>query len=198
MERRDFEAVVALQAVCFPDLDASLLWRAAHLERHISIFAEGQWVGEIDGGVVASCSNTLIAEERWLAGAEWESTVGGPLLATFDPRGTTLYGLDISVHPEHRGRGIARAFYERRFDLVRRRGLDRYGTSCRIPGYRAWSEVHPGLDQQAYVDAVCDGSIADGTLTPLLRIGLRPISVLKGSMQDPESGDAAVKLEWKA
>lgn len=193
MQRSDIAAAVELQALAFPPpFDPDLLWAAEHLTRHLEIFPEGQWVGIRDGQLVGSCSNTRISEAVWRDSKTWDETTGGPFLETFDANGTTLYGLDVSVHPDYRRRGIGRLFYERRYQYGRQQALTRYGTGCRLPGFLA-----SGLtDADQYVAEVARGDREDRTLTPLLRYGLRFIMTKENYMEDAESRNAAAILEW--
>lgn len=190
---RHVAGVVGLQAACFPPpFPAELLWSEAHLLRHMEIFPAGQFVAVRDGAVIGSASSLIIGEESWRAHKPWEETTGGHFLPAHDPMGTTLYGADVSVHPEFRGQGVARALYEARFELVRSLGLTRYGTACRLPGFQA-----SGLaDQAEYCRQAEKGERTDPTLTPLLRLGCRLVAIARGYMDDPESGDAAAVLEW--
>jgi len=191
------EGVVALQRACFPaPFPEELLWQTAHLERHIDLFPEGQFVALLGDEVIASASATLISEARWNAHLNWDATVGGPLLATFDPAGSTLYGLDISVHPAHRGLGLGRRLYEARFDLVRSGRASRYGTACRLPGYRDFALANPGITVEQYADSVVKDLIQDRTLTPLLRYRLTYLTVIRDYMEDYESQNSAALLEW--
>lgn len=193
MRRDDVEAAVALQKEAFPPpFSEDLHWDPEHLRTHVRLFPEGQFVAEAGGSVVGSCSNCVISEERWQSHSPWGRTVGGPFLRNHDAHGTTLYGLDITVHRGLRRQGVGRAFYERRFELVRRLGLNRYGTACRIPGFAASGIA----TAEGYVESVVRGETTDRTLTPLLRYGLLPGGVIQKFMPDPESGDAAAVLEW--
>lgn len=191
MQNADIAGVVALQSLCFPPpFDPELLWKAEHLDHHLAVFPRGQFVARLpDKTVIASCSNTIIGEANWQSHSNWDETVGGYFLETLDPNGTTLFGLDISVHPEWRGQGIAKALYKSRFDLVQQLELTRYGTACRIPDWHL-----SDLQVAEYVSAVERGERVDRTLTPLLRLGLRLIQVLENHMHDPESGNAACVL----
>jgi GNAT superfamily N-acetyltransferase len=107
--------------------------------------------------------------------------------------GSTLYGLDITVHPDYRRQGIGRAFYDQRFDVVRRGAkLVRFGTGCRLPDFRSSGLACPA----DYAERVAGGMLTDRTLTPLLRYGLTYVGVIDNYMVDEESGDAAALLEW--
>lgn len=184
---------VSLQAACFPPpFDPELLWKPEHLERHIETFPEGQMAAIIDGHLAGTASSLIIAEEVWQAHMDWDRTVGGHFLRNHDRQGSTLYGADISVHPEHRGRGVARALYDARFDLVRKRGLMRYGTAVRMPDFADSQCVTPA----EYARQVEGGVLIDRTLTPMLRIGLNLVGVAENHMEDAESGNAAAILEW--
>lgn len=192
MAPNDIPGAVGLQKACFPDpFPEDLLWSAEHLVRHIGVFPDGQFVAEREGVIVASASSTLISEVGYQAHGSWDSTVGGPFLKTFDPNGTTLYGLDISVHPGFRGKGLARELYDQRFDLVRRLGLVRYATGCRLPDFG-----RSGLDLDTYLGEVRAGVRTDRTLTPLLRMGLTLIGGANDYMEDEESSNCAALLEW--
>ncbi len=195
----DVPGIVALQAACFPPpFPASLLWHPEHLIRHLDVFPYGQFVAMGSGEVLGSASSLIVSEDAWCSHGSWEKTTGGFFFDRHDPDGTTLYGADISVHPDWRGRGLARALYEARFGLVRRMGLKRYGTTCRIPGWKQWTylDPHPNPMQEAYCEHVVRGRHVDRVLTPLLHIGLRYVGVVYGNMEDEESGNAAAILEW--
>ena len=134
----DIEGTVLLQRACFPaPFPEELLWKSNNLANHLKVFPAGQFVATYNGQVIGSASNLLISEERWQAHAGWEDTVGGFDFLNYDPHGTTLYGADISVHPDFRKIGVARALYQKRFEVVVARKLQRYGTACRIPDFAA-------------------------------------------------------------
>ena len=200
-QMEDIAGIVVLQQACFPPpFPQSLLWRAEHIERHLEVFPEGQLVAVTGDEVVGSASSLLILEQVWQAHQPWEQTTGGFFFEGHDPAGRTLYGADISVHPNWRGRGVGRELYRTRFEVVRRLRLTRFGTACRLPGWRAWAEARnaAGLptSQEDYCEEVCLGEAVDSTMTPLLRYGLEYVGVAHGHMEDEESGDAAAILEW--
>lgn len=190
----DAEAVAGLQPSAFPPpFDPAYHWRARHIAAHVRNFPEGQFVAEEEEQIVASSSNVLLDEETW---TKHRMTGEHPYGVNFPPptgEPTTLYGADIAVHPDFRRRGIARAIYAARFDLVRRLDLVRYGTACRMPDYSADSDRR---DPSAYALAVVEGSLSDRTMTPLLKMGLSFLNVVPSTWPDVESGGASAILEW--
>jgi GNAT superfamily N-acetyltransferase len=197
MTPADVPEAVAMQKLAFPPpFNEDYHWDPEHLLGHIALFPEGQFVAAAEGRVVGTCSNTIIPEASWQERAGWYRTVGGPDLRNFTRSGTTLYGLDITVHPEFRRQGVGRGFYEARYAFIRSAGLRRYGTGCRIPDYRAYLADHPGVSVEEYAEEVANGKATDRTLTPLLRYGLRFLGVIRNYMPDFESNDAGALLEW--
>lgn len=195
MRSQDIPGVLALQRLAFPPpFDPSLLWQREYLSRHLDVFPEAQFVAlNPNGCVVGSASNCLISRERWSNHTTWEEAVGGYMFSAFDPDGSVLFGADVSVHPDHRKRGIARSLYEARFDLCRHR-VWKYATACRLPGAREAISMTGTVEN--YVEQVAKGNLADPTLSPLLKMGLRITGVAHNYMHDEESLDCACRLEY--
>jgi len=185
--------VVSLQRECFPEpFPIDSLWQATHIENHLQLFPEGQFVVTLNSEVIASCTNMLISLPDWQKHEPWEDATGGLALPNHNPAGTVLYGIDISVHPSHRNQGLAKILYNARFDLVKSLKLTKYGTVCRIPDFHL-SKI---LTITEYVNQVLNQSKTDRTLTPLLRMGLTYTGIIENYMHDEESGNAGVILEW--
>lgn len=192
------EGVVSLQRACFPHpFPEELLWASEHLLRHMSLFPDGQFVAMDSDRVVASASATRISESKWQGHQNWDETVGGAFLETFCQDGNTLYGLDISVHPEYRGKGLGRSLYNLRFEAVRKLGLVRFGTACRLPDYLTYAETIQNVSVEEYASLVASQKVIDRTATPLLRYGLTYVGVIHDYMEDSESGNAAALMEWQ-
>lgn len=188
----DIASIVALQRVCFPyPFPEELLWKPEHIESHLQRFREGQFVAISDSRVVGSCTNMLVSHETWNTHLDWESVTGGLALPRHNPNGSVIYGIDIGVHPDLRGQGIARKLYQARFDLAKASDWQ-YGTVCRIPGFSQSED----LTTESYANRVVTGELVDQTLTPLLKIGLTHVGIISGYMEDPESGNAGAILKW--
>lgn len=193
LEEKWIPGAVALQRLCFPaPFPEDHLWQPHHLAGHLQFFPEGQFVAVQDDLVVASSSSIIISRSTWLAPNTWDEITEGLDLTGHDPEGTLLFGVDISVHPDYRGLGIARQLYQARFDLVRRIGLESYVTLCRLPGFSS-----SGLQDPAdYAKQVEAGERSDPTMTPLLKMGMSLMVVAYNCMEDEESGNAGAKLVW--
>ena len=197
MTEGDLAAAVALQKLAFPPpFNQDYHWDAKTLLGHIGLFPEGQLVAEYDARIIGTCSNTVVAEDVWQLHAGWYRTVGGPDLENFHRAGSTLYGLDITVHPDYRRTGVGRSFYDARKKLIGQMRLRRYGTGCRMPDYRKYESLHPGTTVEQYAEAVVRGRVIDRTLTPLLRYDLKFLGVIRDYMPDYESDDSGALLEW--
>ncbi|GEN82718.1 hypothetical protein SLU01_10300 [Sporosarcina luteola] len=57
MKEDDIKKILNMQEVCFPGMDP---WEEEHLKSHLSIFPEGQFVAELDGEIIGSCSSLII------------------------------------------------------------------------------------------------------------------------------------------
>lgn len=183
--------MVALQRACFPPpFPEDLLWKPSHIQNHLRLFPEGQFVAVCEGQVVASATNIRVSRKAWDDHLPWEVLTGGMDLPNHDPTGQVLYGVDISVHPNFRGRGVARKLYKARFDLVKALDMDFYGTVCRIPGFRK-SRFSDPLE---YAQSVARKERTDRTLTPLLKLGMQFDGLIRNYLDDPESGDAGAIL----
>lgn len=191
--RADVPGIVRLQKLCFPDpFPEELLWQPKHIESHLRLFAAGQWVAVMGDKVVGSATNMLVERPDWNAHLPWETITGGLHLTNHRARGGVLYGIDISVAPNVRGKGIAKMLYAARFEYVRSNRLWGYGTVCRLPGLLA-----SGLSAEEYANDVAKGKRIDPTLTPLLKQGLSYRGLIEGYMEDEESLNCGAILEWR-
>ena len=157
-------------------------------------FPEGQLVASHRGDIVgysATLILALAADSPWYSYAE---ITGGGTFSTHDPSGDTLYGADIAVHPDYRGRGVAQLLYDSRKRLLKRLNLRRMVAGGRIPGYRA----HAGtMTAEEYVDRVVRGELKDQALNAHLKAGYAVRDVRMGYMHDHQSLDYATFLEME-
>lgn len=183
-----------LQRVCFPPpFPEAELWNEFDLSMHTLNFSEGQFVVELDGLVVASCTNVILNELTWQNRTTWMDLSGGKSLSTHDPEGSTLFGVDISVHPDIRRRGIAKLLYRERVTLASQLGLNRFATACRLPGLISAPELSP----EEFTQKIVNHEIVDMPMTAFLNLGMKFFGVAHNFMDDIESRNCNAILEYR-
>lgn len=186
----DYESVSSLQQRSFPDIAP---WSPEAFASQLSHFPEGQLGVELDGELVATSSSLIVTGEDWTQAHTFDEVSAHDTISTHDPEGDTLYGLDIVVAPEHRGKRMARRIYEHRKELVRRLNLRRMMIAGRIPGYHE----HPDLSPEEYVRRVIGKELVDPVLTAQRASGFVILEVLRNYLaEDRESRGHAVLMEW--
>jgi GNAT superfamily N-acetyltransferase len=115
-------------------------------------------------------------------GHTFADIIQGGFLTSHQPAGRWLYGADLGVHPDYRRRGIARALYAARHELVRRLGLLGQLTVGMPSGYGA---VQHELTAEQYHAELAAGTRRDPTISAQLRIGFEPRGLIPGYIKDP-------------
>ena len=190
----DADAIANLHQRCFPDIEP---WRPEHIASHLNVFAEGQIGVELDGHLVATSTSLIIDTSDLERRHTFRAVSGSGHLENHDPEGDTLYGLDIAVDPDHRGKRLARRIYSARKDLVRRLNLRRILVGGRMPGFAQLVADEPNLTPDEYVNRVIAKEVRDAVITAQVANGFTVEGVLPRYLpSDVESGGHAVLLEW--
>src|SRR3984885_14928846 len=151
-----------LQRTSFPTLAEDERFKSPHYLKHMELFDDGQLVA-LDGDRVVGATTTLRLDFDFdHVNHTFGEIIQGGWLTSHQPGGAWLYGADISVHPEYRGRGIATALYAARQEIVWRLGLKGQVTAGMIPGY---GEVKEKMTAEEYYQGVLAGRIRDSTLS---------------------------------
>jgi len=185
----------ALQRLVFPTLAPSELLRAPHYRRHVELFPEGQFVAVEGQRVVGMTTSIRLTDAAARAPHAFAEIIQGGWCTTHDPHGEWLYGIDLGTHPEHRGRGIARALYRARHDTVRALGLRGQYVVGMLAGY---GRVQDRMNVETYYDKVVRGELADPTVTAQMKIGFVPEGLVPDYVDDPACGNFGVRLTLSA
>lgn len=110
----DVPTLMALNRAAYPTLaEENIVWGATHLQSHQRVFPEGQFVAEIDGKAVGAASSLIVhLGSEPLRHHTWAGITDSGYFSNHDPKGDTLYGADVYVHPDARGLGVGAALYE--------------------------------------------------------------------------------------
>jgi predicted amidohydrolase/GNAT superfamily N-acetyltransferase len=191
MRIEDFDALVQLQLRCFPGMTP---WKREQIESQLRIFPEGQIVVEYHGHLVASASCLIVDFARHSAWHNWKEVADSGYIRNHDPRGDTLYGIEIMVEPRYRGLKLSRRLYDERKRLCREHNLQRIIIGGRIPGYGQHAEK---MSAREYVEKVMDKVMVDPVLTAQLSNGFVLQQLIPDYMpSDRESRGYATFLEW--
>jgi ribosomal protein S18 acetylase RimI-like enzyme len=192
---KDIPSIIKLQQESFPHMAKDgMIWKEHHLKSHIKIFPEGQFVAEFEGTVIGSSSSLIVRLEPEHAEHTYNQITGAGMFTTHDPKGDSLYGADVSTHPEMRRMGIASALYEARRQLAVRLNLRRIIAGGRLLNY---CEHAKEMSAEEYARKVVAGELEDPVLSFQLRNGFNFIRMLPNYMRDSRSMNYATFIEWK-
>ncbi|MCA9072756.1 MAG: GNAT family N-acetyltransferase, partial [Planctomycetaceae bacterium] len=188
----DFDALVEMQQKCFPGMPT---WKREHLESQLSIFPEGQLCVEIDGQLAASSSSLILKYVPSLEWHNWRAVADNGYIRNHNPKGDTLYGIEIMVDPEFRGMKLSRRLYDARKELCRNRNLARIIIAGRIPGYHKHAD---DISAAEYAERVATHGLHDPVLTAQIANGFALQGLIANYLpSDTDSCGYATFLEWK-
>ncbi len=125
----------------------------------------------------------------------WNDFTDGGKFTNHDPEnGRTLYGAEVMVATDRRGKGIGKKIYQARRELVQKLGLLRIRAGARLRNYHRYAAE---FSAEEYVRKVIKGEIGDPTLSFQLRQNFKVIAVVSGYLEnDAESLGKAAIIEW--
>lgn len=195
MRKDDIPKIVELQKVAFPLMAAEgVYWKPAQLEAHLKIFPEGQFVAEYHDKIVGSCSSLIIKLEPEYKEHTWKEACGDSFFKGHNPKGNSLYGADVSTHPDYRRLGIATKLYDARKALAIKLNLYRIIAGGRLFNYCEYAKELTPLE---YVQKVKRHEIREPVLSFQIRNGFKFIKILSNYMKDSRSLNNAAFIEWK-
>ena len=180
-----------LQRICFPTLHDSERFKAPHYLKHLDLFPDGQFT-VLDGDSVVAATTTLRLNFDFdHVNHTFADIIQGGWLTSHQPHGEWLYGADVGVRPEYRGRGLATALYAARQETVWRLGLRGQVMAGMIRDYGA---VKDQMSAKDYYRGVIEGRLKDSTLSMQLGVGFAPSGLLENYLNDPICDNYSVLL----
>ena len=192
----DLPGLVECHRAAYQDLPQSTLYDERIHRLQFEAFPEGQFLAEHRGKIIGYATSIIVQlDDRDDDDVyTYQEITGAGTFSTHDPSGDTLYGSDIAVHPDWRGRGIAGQLYARRKGLLKRHNLRRMLAYGRLPGY----SQHVGeYTPEEYVAAVQAGEVKDSALNAHLKAGYRVRKVVLDLMADRTSLNYSTLLELR-
>ncbi len=190
----DISGLVDCHRAAYTDLPKRMQDSPRLYEMQYVAFPEGQYLIELDNRIVGYSTSLIVQLEDYETPLKYREITGASTFSTHDPAGDTLYGADIAVHPDYRGRGLSALLYEQRVALLRRYNLRRMLAYGRIPGY---ASVAGKMTAREYVDKVVAGELRDPALNAHLKAGYTVSKVVLNLASDQSSANYATWLEME-
>lgn len=190
----DFDELIRIQQESFPPpFPSDLWWNKKQLEHHVTLFPEGAICAEVDGRLAGSMTCLIVDFDPKNIQHTWAEITDRGYIRTHNPKGNTLYVVDLCVRPVWRGMAVGRWLMQSMYELVVHLGLRRLVGGARMPGYHRWAHE---LSPEAYLAQVVDGRLQDPVISFLLRCGRVPLGVAANYLEDEESLNYAAIMEW--
>lgn len=189
----DYQGLKACMQRAYAQMPGAF-WKEHHISKLLGIFPEGQLVVTQNDLIVGCALSIIVRYERFGDTHTYREITGNFTFDTHDPSGDTLYGIDVFVHPDFRGRRLGRRLYDARKDLCERLNLSGIVFGGRIPNYHEHAEE---LSPRAYIEKVKNKELQDPTLNFQLSNDFHVRKVLRGYLLgDEESREFATLLRW--
>lgn len=191
----DFTSLIRIQQECFPSpFPSELWWNEEQLQSHVTHFPEGTLCIELDGRLVGSMTSLLVNFNYNNAEHTWADMTDNGYIRTHNPDGNTLYIVDLCVSPAYRGLGLGKWLMLSMYDIVIEKKCVRLLGGGRMPNYHRYSNE---LSPEEYIKAVVRGEVYDKVISFLLRCGRMPKKIIRNYLEDEESLNYGVLMEWR-
>ncbi|MBY0121377.1 GNAT family N-acetyltransferase [Bacillus sp. S/N-304-OC-R1] len=191
----DFDELIEIQAECFPPpFPSELWWNKEQLHNHVTLFPEGALCIEVNGQLAGSLTGVCVQFDSKHPSHKWEEITDGGYIRNHDSQGNSLYIVDISVRPKYRKLGLGKMMMQAMYQVVIQLNLERLIGGGRMPRYH---KVAESMSPDKYLDAVLKGELRDPVISFLLSCGRTPVTIIDNYLDDEESINHAVLMEWK-
>ncbi|MDT9023709.1 GNAT family N-acetyltransferase [Rossellomorea yichunensis] len=191
----DFDDMISVQKRAFPPpIPSELWWNKDQLAHHLSHFPLGAMCVEVDGKLVGSMTSLIVDFDPLEPHHTWEDITDDGYIRTHNENGNTLYVVDLCIDPDYRGFKLGKVLMNAMFEIVVHLKLDRLLGGGRIPTYH---KVAKDFRIDDYIQKLTSGEFKDPVITFLLQTGRTPLKAVKGYLEDEESCDYGILMEWK-
>lgn len=193
LQIEDYKQLKKTMIDSYPEM-AESFWREDQIELLLKKFPEGQLVIVVDGIVVGSALSILVTEDFAFKTRTYKGITGNFSFDTHNPKGETLYGIDVFINPKYRDLRLGRRLYDVRKELCEQLNLKSIIFAGRIPNYRKFKDE---ITPKVYIEKVKKKEIYDPVLSFQLSNDFHEVRVLKNYLEgDKASLEYAVLLEW--
>ncbi|MBA6253902.1 MULTISPECIES: carbon-nitrogen hydrolase family protein [unclassified Colwellia] len=169
-------------------------WNEPTVKALLTKFPDGQICVVVDG-IVVGCAFSLIIEYADFGDEHTYSEITSNMtFDNHDPKGDSLYGIEVFIHPDYRGLRLARRLYDARKELCENLNLRAIVAGGRMPNYAQHSDK---MSAKQYIEKVKIKELYDPVLSFQLANDFYVRKLLTGYLSgDSESMEYATLLEW--
>lgn len=189
------DALERIELLSFPMANPDDLLTADDIRAYAEVFPQGYFVAMLDGVPVGQGAGIYLDFDFDHPQHTIAEITGEHQCGNHNTQGDWYYGTDISVHPEHRGKGIGSMLYEARKDLVRVDGKKGIIAGASLPGFL---EHKGSMSAAQYVDEVVSGRLTDPTLSFQIGHGFEVRGLLENYLEDEADDGWAALIVWDA
>lgn len=187
----DYNDILSIMQQVWPEFEP---WKRSEFKYLLRRFPEGQLGIEDNGKIIAVGLSLIVYYKKWGDRHTYSQITANDTFTTHDPKGDTLYDIDIFVDPDYRNMRLGRRLYDARKELCYNRNLRGIIAGGRIPGFEQHAQT---LKPHEYVKLVRAKELYDPILTFQLSNGFHVRRIMKGYLPDDrESKTYATLLEW--
>ena len=175
------------------------------VKSRIEIFPEGTLIALVNNNLVGFISTQIVNYDLEHDSPSWyEITDNGFIAKTHNPHGDTLYGVNLSVHPEWQNRDVGKKLLKSVIEFGISINLKQGLLGARVPHYYKFAdkikiEDYVNICKQKVEDNISlnDNIPPDPELLFYLKCGLQIVKVIPNYFEDPESLNYGVLLMMK-
>lgn len=198
--KSDLPALVELDRITWGE-DGAATYEM--FESSIRVFPEGIFAAVLGSKIVGVVVTEIVNYDLVKDAFTWyEISDNGFIKKTHNPKGDTLYGVNLSIHPSYQNRGIGQLLLARVGKLAIDLNLAKGILGARIPAYHKYADRISASDY-VKIDKVDQktGISQDPELVFYLRdfhgSAFEVVKVIPGYFRDPESVDFGVLICWR-
>lgn len=194
-QQQDFAELIHIQQESFPPpFPSELWWNEEQLTNHVTLFPQGALCVEVEGTLAGSVTALLTQFDPKHPAHTWEEVTDNGYIRNHDPKGNTLYVVDICIRPAFRKLDLGKWLLQSLYEVVVHQDLERLLGGGRMPGYHKYAQ---DMTAEQYIEQVVQGKLKDPVISFLLRCGRTPVAIVENYLEDEESLNYGTLMEWK-
>lgn len=189
----DIPGIIRVENAAWPE---GMSAREEMFESRIKVFPEGQLVAVERNEIIGVVSTEVINYDFGKPHKTWyQATDNGFLKKTHNPNGNVVFGVDLSVSPSARNRGVAKSLLQEIGKMAIKKNIQYGILGGRLPGYYKYADE---MSADEYLSMVTtDGEPVDPELRFYKNSGLTIGELIPNYFEDFQSKNFGVQLIWK-